>query len=82
MPYKFVYKDSVETIKERSTAILTKIIEEDLDLISRWCFAHQREPGKVSLEEIRALYAELREELSAMMLKDADLAKLLVRSGD
>lgn len=70
MPYKFISGEQ------------QKIIEENIDLISGWCFEHQREPGKVSLEEIRALYAELREELSAMMLKDEDLAKLLVRSGD
>ena len=70
MPYKFIQDEG------------HKIIEENIDLISRWCFEHQREPGKVSLEEIHALYAELREELSAMMLQDEDLAKLLVRSGN
>lgn len=67
MPYKFISDEQ------------HKIIEENIDLISGWCFEHQREPGKVSLEEIRALYAELQKELSTMMLKDEELKKLLVR---
>lgn len=66
LPYKFFSTEE-------------KIIEDDPDVLSEWCYCQQAHPGEVPLEEIRRLYGALQKELSALMGEDEELRGMLVR---